>query len=82
MKTLLHPTFSNAVLILLTAIGIIFAQPFFTRVENKHTRDLCGKIILITGSNTGLGFAMAQEMLSSADSALLQQNKDARNLEP
>lgn len=71
MKTLLHPTFSNAVLILLTAIVIIIARPYFSRVENKHTRDLCGKTILITGSNTGLGFAMAQELLLMNATVLL-----------
>lgn len=77
-ETLFTPTLFNALIISFIAFAIVFARPFLIGVVNTHKRDLCGKIVLITGSNTGLGYAMAGEMLAMNATVILVGRDRAR----
>jgi NADPH:quinone reductase-like Zn-dependent oxidoreductase len=44
---------------LLSLMGL---NRFFNGGKNHHFPDLSGKVIVITGANTGLGFIAAQEI--------------------
>ena len=41
---------------------LVLLKRFFNGGKNYHYPDLSGKIIVITGANTGIGFISAQEM--------------------
>jgi len=43
-------------------IQIALLKRFFNGGKNIHYPDLSGKIVVITGANTGLGFISAREM--------------------
>ena len=43
-------------------VVIALLKIYFNGGTNVHYPDLTGKIVVITGSNTGLGFISAQEM--------------------
>ena len=48
--------------IVLFIIIIALLKIFFNGGKNIHYPDLTGKIVVITGANTGLGFISAREM--------------------
>ena len=45
-----------------SVISVALAKRFFNGGVNKHSPDLTGKVVVITGANTGLGLFSAQEM--------------------
>ena len=45
----------------LSVVSLVGLKRFFQGGRNHYFPDLSGKVILITGANTGLGFEAAQE---------------------
>lgn len=76
--TLFTPSLLNALLISALAFVMVYARPFLIGAVNVYKRDLCGRIVLITGSNTGLGYAMAEEMLAMNATVILVGRDRAR----
>ena len=46
----------------LSVVSIALLKRYFNGGKNIHYTDLTGKIVVITGANTGLGFIAAKEM--------------------
>lgn len=46
----------------LSIVLIALLKRFFNGGKNIHYTDLTGKIVVITGANTGLGYIAAREM--------------------
>ena len=45
-----------------SAITLVLLKYFFNGGVNRHSPDLTGKVIVITGANTGIGLFSAQEL--------------------
>ena len=62
----------------LAALVLLAGRIWLIGGVNNHTRDLCGHVVLITGSNTGLGFEMARELLKMDATVILVGRDKAR----
>jgi NAD(P)-dependent dehydrogenase (short-subunit alcohol dehydrogenase family) len=62
----------------LAALILFAGRIWFIGGVNNYTRDLCGHVVLITGSNTGLGFEMARELLKMDATVILVGRDEAR----
>jgi NADPH:quinone reductase-like Zn-dependent oxidoreductase len=49
-------------IIALSVVVLALLKRFFNGGKNIHYPDLTGKIVVITGANTGLGYISAREM--------------------
>ena len=49
-------------IIALSVVVLALLKRYFNGGKNVHYPDLSGKIVVITGANTGLGFISAREM--------------------
>ena len=67
-----------SITITLVALFLFLGRLYFIGGVNHHSRDLCGQVVLITGSNTGLGFEMARELLKMEATVILVGRDEAR----
>ena len=59
-----------------TIIGLALVNRYFNGGVNRHSPSQTGKIIVITGANTGLGFVAAEELAKLGPSKLILACRD------
>ena len=77
--------YNAASVVVITVVSLLFIKKYFNNSTNKERRDLTGQVIIITGSNTGIGFEAAKELAKSGAKIILacrdeKRGKDAETI--